>query len=130
MGNLRANDPGDLQDIGCYLQSLMQIMAVDGHLHEEERQKIRVCAERMGFEKKFVENTITDFLDNKHMLKKPYRFNSPLTAKAFLNDAIDLAISDGHLHRREYEWLLDCARTNDLDLNPILARMRDYLEGE
>ena len=101
MNNLRAKDPGDLQDIGLYLQSLLQVMAVDGHLHEKQQQRIRAYGERVGFEQRYVEKTMVDVLNNKYMPSTPPKFNSSITAREFLRNAIELAICDGQLHPRE-----------------------------
>lgn len=127
MQDLRATNPGDLQDIGSYLQSLLQIMAADGHLHEHEQERIRAYAERIGFESGYIEEAIGNVLKNKYMPKTPPKFNSVLTAQDFLIAATELAICDGHIHPREKEWLLASAKVNGLDPEMVLAKIRDYL---
>ena len=128
MNDLRSLGPDDLQDIGLYLQSLLLIMAADGHLHPLEQEKVRAYALDRGFEKRYVENIMASVLDNKHMPQSPSKFNSQATAREFLNDAVELAMCDGEIHVHEKEWLLASARANGLDPEVIRNAIRAAIE--
>ncbi len=107
--------PEDLQDMGTYLQNLLQIMAVDGHLHEREIKRIHEYGAEQGFEASYIAEMIDSVLTNRYFPKKPGRFHSKETAHAFILDAVGLAACDGVLHAREAAWILEAARVNGID---------------
>lgn len=109
----------DYQDLGNYLQGLLQIMAVDNHLHEKQKERIRAFAAAQGFEKGYIERAIETILDNRHIPRVPPRFHSTQTARLFLVEAAQIAVCDGELHPLENDWILEAARINGLDLTSI-----------
>ena len=113
----------DLQDVGLYLQGLLQIMAADDHLHETEKELVKQYALRAGFEEKYIERNIDTALSNKYFVRLPPRFHSRDTAEDFLLEAARIAVCDGSLHLQEEEWLRKAVEKNDLDwalIEPIL----------
>lgn len=128
MKDLRSFSPAELQDVGLYLQSLLLIMAADGHLHALEQDRVRAYALEHSFEKGYVEEIIASVVNNRHMPRSPGKFNSRETAQAFLMDAVALAFCDGEIHAREMEWLLSSARANGLDPDLVLNRIHE-LQG-
>ena len=120
----------DLQDIGFYLRGLLQVMAADNHLHEKEKNKIKKYAESMGFEKEYIEKTIQNLLENKHMPRMPDQFHSKKTAETFLKEAIQMAVCDGILHPLEQKWLLRAAKKNEIDEQYVLNLMEKVLQQD
>ena len=116
----------DLQDNGLYLRGLLQIMAADDHLHTAEKDRIKAHAKKAGFEDKFIEKSIADILNNKHITRDPPKFHTSAAARDFLLEAAEIAVCDGHLHPAEEEWLLAAAEKNSLDpalIMPVLNRV-------
>ncbi|MDH5655568.1 MAG: hypothetical protein OEZ34_06640 [Spirochaetia bacterium] len=110
----------DLQDVGLYLQGLLLIMAVDDHIHERQKSRIHQFAMDIGFDKKYIDNTIQTILENKHIARIPGKFHSKSTAISFLLEAAEIAVCDGDLHPNEKKWLLDAAKINDINPEVIM----------
>ena len=109
----------DLMDLGAYLQGLLVLMASDNHLHEKQKEMIRNFARAKGFEKQFIEESITNILDNMHIVKIPPKFNSKKRAHEFLREAAEISICDGLLHPNEKKWIFEVARKNNIEISEI-----------
>lgn len=109
----------DYQDLGHYLQGLLQVMAADNHLHEEQKARIRQFAAKHSFEKGYVERAIQTVLENPHIPRIPPRFHSKHTAQMFLAEAVELALCDGELHPAERQWLSDAALRNGFSADTV-----------
>lgn len=125
MGARRPLSGPDLQDVGLYLQGLLQVMAADHNLDRAQRDAIRAYAMSQGFDERYVDDTIESLLDNAHFPRMPPRFNHEATARKFLREAARIAICDGLLHPRERAWLVEAASCNHVDSAIVL----DVLEG-
>lgn len=115
----------DLQDVGLYLQGLLQIMAADGHLHQAQRLTVHAYACDWGFNPRFVDEAIDSVLQNNYFPRIPPRFNSQTTAREFFRKAARIAVCDGLLHPNEQAWLVEAAVLNGLEPDTAL----DILDG-
>jgi len=123
MPSQRAFTGPDLQDAGLYLRGLVQLMAADAELATAEHERIRSWAVGQGFDTGFVDEAIGSVLQNQHFPRTPPRFHRQEVARAFLEDAVGLAVCDGVLHPREEAFLLDVARTNGIDPAEVIQAL-------
>ncbi|MCB1147289.1 MAG: TerB family tellurite resistance protein [Leptospiraceae bacterium] len=121
----------DYQELGLFLRGLIQIMAADGHLHEQQKNHILDFGTETGFARGFLLESIEGALNNKHLPKEPPIFSHPESAAKFLSKAAVIAVSDGELHPREKKWLLKTAEINNIDtddIQQILASVPEKIE--
>jgi hypothetical protein len=71
--------------------------------------------ERLGFEKRFCEDTVKEILDNKHIVDVPPQFSDPCITKCFIRDGLRLSLADGQVQDVELSWLKAVAEANGLD---------------
>jgi uncharacterized tellurite resistance protein B-like protein len=109
----------DLQDMARYMQMLLQLMIVDGHLHPAEQARFKDYATRQGYSERFIDETMASALTNRHMERSPHRFHCRETARQFLKDAVQLARCDGILHDEEKAWLEEAAAINGISARDI-----------
>ena len=114
-----------LQDRSRYFLGLLLLTARDRVLHPEERRRLRDIASRLGFEPGFCENAMDNVLLNPYLLDKPVRFSSSRVARAFLSDALQLALSDGELAATEWDWLESVALINGIPPQWLSAQRAD-----
>ena len=102
----------NLQDRSCYFLGLLLLVACDGQIAKEEREKLMEIASLLDFEPEYCKEVIDSVLENNYIRKDPVRFASTSAAKAFIEDGIRLALSDGKLSVFEKEWLESVAVEN------------------
>lgn len=115
------------QDKGNYFRGLLILIGKDNIIEIEERQKILEIAKRLGFDRKFCNDAVTDYLENKYISPQPPKFSSTILAKGFLTDAINLSFVDNELHTEELIWLKNVAKKNNIDENWLDKELRNYV---
>ena len=68
-----------------------------------------------SFERRFCQEVIDEILTNRHVVDEPPLFSEPAIARCFLQDGLKLALVDGQIHDKEWQWLKAVAASNHLD---------------
>lgn len=119
------------QDRNCYFLGLLRLISSDGKIHPEEKNKLMEIAGIMDFESNYCEEVIHSVFENRSLQKIPIRFVSISAAKAFIEDAIRLALCNGELSSCEKEWLDSVAAINEISTTYIkLFNKRDSLKND
>lgn len=103
------------QDKGNYFRGLLILVGKDNLIHEKERSGLLKICHKLGYEQKYCENAIQEFLDNKFIDQSPPKFSTLKAASNFINDAINISLVDKELHPAELEWLDDIVKLNGID---------------
>jgi len=104
----------DWQDRSNYFKGLLLLIGKDFVISKEERSLLKSIGKTLGFENKFIEDSITNLLENQYIIDEPPKFSNKEIAKIFIKDGIKLAISDKELHPFELEWLTETVKVNNL----------------
>ena len=75
------------QDKGNYFRGLLILIGKDNVIGNEERQKILEIADRLGFDAKFCNNAVSEFLENKYISNQPPKFSSSILANLDFSSA-------------------------------------------
>jgi len=104
----------DYQDKGNYFRGLLILIGKDNKIDSNERKTILEIGEKLGFEHKFCDDAVTDFLNNKFINLEPPKFSIQTIAKSFIEDGITLSLVDNNLHSEELEWLTKVVEENEI----------------
>ena len=103
-----------LRDRSEYFRGLLLVMAADGHLDERQKQLIEETGKRLGFEERYIRESIHNVLSNPFLNRQPPEFSNQDILHAFLMDSTRVAVADGQLHPREHDWLKAVAMRNGM----------------
>jgi len=103
-------------DKSNYFRALLILIGKDNIISENERKTILKIGKKLGFEKKFCEEAVNDFLYNHFVDLSPPKFSNTTITELFIKDAINIAFSDNELYVGELEWIKAIAQTNDIDM--------------
>jgi hypothetical protein len=98
-----------------YFKGLMLLIRMDRMITDDEKRIMTRIGEILGFDKKFCEDTISELLDNTHIIDAPPQFSNPDVARSFINDGLRLTYSDGKIDEKGLAWLEAVAAVNGLD---------------
>lgn len=103
-----------LLDRSLYYKSLMILIRMDHHIHDEEKKMMMKIGKMLGFEPKFCRNTMADILDNNFITDSPPVFSETGIALCFIRDGLKLSAADGQIHKAEITWLSSVAEKNGI----------------
>ena len=66
-----------LMERSLYFKGLMLLIRMDRKITADEEKIIKRIGEILGFDKKFCEDTISELLDNTHIIDAPPQFSNP-----------------------------------------------------
>ncbi|MCB0730674.1 MAG: hypothetical protein KDC88_06545 [Ignavibacteriae bacterium] len=118
------------QDKGNYFRGLLILVGKDNIIEQNERKTILSYCEKLGFEKRFCEDAVSNFLENSFIDKNPPKFSSIDLAKKFLEDAIKLSLVDNDFHVEELEWLENVAKVNLVEKDWLDKKIQQNLNSE
>ena len=107
----------EFQDKGKYFRGLLILIGKDGNIDTKERKLILKICENLGFESKFSDEAVNEFLENTFIDTTPPKFSSKEIAYSFLHDAINISLVDNDFHTEELEWLEKVAVMNEIQNN-------------
>ena len=119
-----------LQDKSESFRIFLLLIRQDGKISKQERDLMMRIGKMLDFARDFSETAINDVLENPHISLSPHRFSHPDVARAFLKDAIALALADGSLDESEREWLTLVADENTIPcewMDGEIARLKQNL---
>ena len=119
-----------LADRSNYFKGLLLLARKDDILANEEKAMLLRLGELLQFNREFCEQTIFNLLKNPHLDKTPPTFSNKECTELFLLDGIKVAFSDHNLHKKEYAWMQEIAKQNDISSEWLAARLADFLNGE
>jgi hypothetical protein len=121
----------NFQEKGNYLRGLLILIGKDNIIDNKERRKVLEIGEKLGYDPKFCDDAVNEFLENSYISMEPPIFSSKIIATQFLKDSINLSIVDNDLHTDELEWLEKVASKNGISsewLDKELGNIvRDYI---
>lgn len=120
----------NLMDRSLYFKGLLILSKIDENVSYHEKEILKKVGDSLGFNKEFCESTINEVTGNKYIKDESLKFSNQQTANMFIRDAIKLAFSDSELDDKEYKWLLDCARENNIPESRIKAQIDSVLNNE
>lgn len=103
-----------LLDRSLYYKSLMILIRMDHHIHDEEKKMMMKIGKMLGFDPKFCRNTIADILDNPFITDSSPVFSKTGIALCFIRDGLKLSAADGQIHKAEMTWLSSVAERNGI----------------
>ena len=115
------------QDKGNYFRGLLILIGKDNIIEDVERAKILEIASRLGFDPKFCNDAVSEFLDNEFISNQPPKFSSTILTKGFLIDAISLSLVDNELHTEELLWLKNVAKKNKIEDSWLDNQLRNIV---
>ena len=116
-------------DRSYYFKGMLLLVRKDEKISGEERALLMRIGKILRFNQRFCEQTIDDLLRNEHITELPLQFSNKEWAEVFLKDAIKIAYSDHELHIKEYNWLQQIARTNNISDQWLLEQLSDFLNN-
>jgi hypothetical protein len=99
--------------------------------HELSSKKLDMIEELggiLGFNKKFIDNSLYGCVENKFVSKEPPKFSHVVFAEAFLRDTLKIALADNDLHLEDLQWLWKVASLNSLSKQWFYWELEDYLD--
>lgn len=111
-----------------YFKGLLLLIRKDKKITEPEHVIMNRIGKALGFEKKFIEDSINEILNNKYISDEPPVFSSRELAEKFIKDGLILAASDKEIHPREEEWLLTVAGINKIERAWFFQEKNSFLK--
>jgi len=84
----------------------------------------------LGFENNFIENAISEILNNRYISNIPPVFSTKELAEKFLKDGYILAASDRDIHPHEEAWLYSIADKNNIEKIFMTDLKKSVLQNE
>jgi hypothetical protein len=109
-----------LPERGKYYRGLLILIRKDQTIDSHEREMMMQLGQALDFDRRFCENAVDDLLKNPNIKSEPVKFSDKEIAKAFMQDAVALALADGRIHPKELSWLKKVAYANGLDVKRFL----------
>jgi hypothetical protein len=103
-----------LLDRSNYYRGLLVLIGRDRIIHPDEHKLMLQVGMMLDFDKRFCEAAITNLLENEHINEDPILFDDREMAECFLRDALKISLVDQELDSREFAWLQNVARTNEI----------------
>jgi hypothetical protein len=120
----------NLMDRSNYFKGLLILSKVDEDIAYQEIEILKTVGEKLGFNKEFCDNTINEAAENKHIKNEPLKFSNQQIANMFIRDGIKLAFSDSNFHEKEYEWIHECAKANNISESRINELVTSVLNSD
>ena len=122
-----------LMDRSLYFKGLMLLIRKDRAIGEGEKVMMMRIGRLFSFERRFCQEVIAEILTNRHVVDEPPLFSEPAIARCFLQDGLKLALVDGQIHDKEWQWLKATAARNHLDQSwceALLQEISGHAEGD
>ena len=122
-----------LMDRSLYFKGLMLLIRKDQAVGEEEKALMMRIGRLISFERGFCQEVIDEILVNRHVVDEPPVFSEPAITRCFVQDGLKLALVDGQIHDREWQWLKAVAAENNLDprwCEALLEGTSDQAKGD
>ena len=120
----------NIMDRSLYFKGLLILSRIDKNVSTQEKEILKNVGNSLGFNKEFSESTINEVVNNKHLKDEPLKFSNQQIANMFLRDAIKLAFCDSNLDEKEYNWILECAKMNEIPEKRIKEKITSLLNAE
>jgi hypothetical protein len=118
----------NLLDRSNYLRGTILLNKKYEEISSKRYSMIEELGGILGFNKKFIDNSLNNFTDNKFVSKEPPKFSNVVFAEAFLRDSIKIALADNDLQLEELQWLWKVASFNSLSKQWFYWELEDYLD--
>ena len=102
------------QDKGNYFRGLLILIGKDNNIDTSERKTLLKIGEDLGFDPKFCNDAVSEFLSNEFINLQPPKFSIQTIAMNFIKDGLKLSLVDNDFHAEELEWLAKVAMENDI----------------
>ncbi len=98
-----------------YFKGLLLLIRKDNKITKEEQELMIRIGRSLGFENNFIENAISEILNNRYISNIPPVFSTKELAEKFMKDGYILAASDRDIHPHEEAWLYSIADRNNIE---------------
>lgn len=106
-------------DRSNYLKGLFIVAKLDGSLTQYEKDFLKKISEQLGFSKDFYDETVRNLMRNKYIKDEKIKFSSKEIALSFIEDALNIATSDGSLAEPEKKWFTEMAELNGIEIEEL-----------
>jgi hypothetical protein len=106
-----------VKDKSNYLRGLLILIGKDKNIAIKEKDLFLRLSKTLGLSADFCTDAINELLENNYLIEDPPKFSDMEIAKAFIQDAIQLAFADGSIHLYEMNWIKFVGDKNNVDAN-------------
>lgn len=112
-------------DRSNYLKGLLITAKIDKQLTNPEKKIIKQFSDKLGFSPDFCEEIINSLLANKYIKEEPIVFSNTEIARSFIEDGLNLALTDDRVDDLELNWLTATARANFIDERWVKQKLNE-----
>lgn len=116
------------KDKGNYFRGLLILIGKDNIIVKEEKEKVLEIAHRLGFNSKFCDDAVNEYLENNYIDMNPPKFSSANIANSFLEEAINLSLVDRNFHVEELKWLQKVAEINEVNFEWLDQKIQEKVK--
>ena len=116
-------------DTSNYFRGLLMLAGSEKQITQDEKILLKKIGGVLGFNHSFMEVSINDFENNKHIKADTPRFSDPEIAELFLKDGIKLAFTNNILSVHQIDWLMTFAVENRLSKQWFFIELENYLDS-
>ena len=117
-------------DKSNYLRGLLLLIKSNKSINETEKKRIKEVSNVLGFNGHFVDNAISDLLDNEFLVESPPKFTNHKLAETFIKDAIKISLIEDVLNIYKIHWLMLFAINNDLSKQWLFMELEYFFEND
>ncbi len=115
-------------DRSTYFKGLLLLIKSDNKVTEGENDLMTKIGQTLGFEKSFIENSISDLMENDFLTNNIPIFSHKSIAESFILDGLKVAFSDNEFSAEELEHLTNIATQNGIDKEWLMLLIAKYLK--
>jgi len=112
-------------DRSNYLKGLLITAKIDKQLTDPEKKIIKHFSDKLGFSSEFCEEIVNSLLANEYIKEEPIVFSDTKIAKSFIEDGLNLALSDERLDEGELKWLTATAKANLIEEHWVKQKLNE-----
>ena len=116
-------------DTSNYFRGLLILACSEKPITNNEKISLKKIGSILGFNHSFVEASIDDFVNNKHIKPDVPQFSCTEIAELFLKDGIKLAFTNNILSVHQIDWLIAFAIENKLSKQWFFIELENYLDN-
>ncbi len=117
-----------MMDRSSYFKGLLLLIKRDNVVTSEEKTLMIKIGKTLGFEKIFIESSISNLLENDFITNDVPVFSNRSFAESFILDGLKVAFSDDEFAAEELEHLTEIADKNGIDREWLMMLIAKYIQ--
>ena len=117
-----------MMDRSTYFKGLLLLIKRDNVVTSEEKILMIKIGKTLGFEKIFIESSISNLLENDFITNDVPVFSNRSFAESFILDGLKVAFSDDEFAAEELEHLTEIADKNGIDREWLMMLIAKYIQ--